>query len=146
MERLQQLLGLLPLLRADNERGKAVYVAAVPALVQRCVDAPRASAPTPATDLCRQLLSYLLVHPALSQLEQRSHNIHSELTTVQFVWLHQRNKLSKTVMLTFQNADTVATLPGESHIGQQKYRVHLAAADRPVLVARHQYMGREQQL
>ncbi|XP_041981232.1 protein Smaug isoform X2 [Aricia agestis] len=61
-ERLRQLLTLLPLLRTDNERTKCVYVSAVPALVQRCVDAPRRCAP----DLCRQLLSYMLVHPALT--------------------------------------------------------------------------------
>ncbi|XP_045536981.1 protein Smaug isoform X1 [Papilio machaon] len=71
VERLRQLVSLLPLLRGDNERGKAVYVAAVPGLVQRCVDAPR-PAPHAASDLCRQLLSYLLVHPALTQLEQRT--------------------------------------------------------------------------
>lgn len=65
---LHKLLSLLPLLRSDNVRVKDVYVSAAPALVQRCVDAPRrASAP----DLCRQLLSYLLVHPALTHTDQR---------------------------------------------------------------------------
>ncbi|XP_049875070.1 protein Smaug [Pectinophora gossypiella] len=69
-ERLRQLLTLLPLLRTDNERAKDVYVSAAPALVQRCVDAPRRSSATP--DLCRQLLSYLLVHPALTHHDQRT--------------------------------------------------------------------------
>ncbi|XP_034832593.1 protein Smaug [Maniola hyperantus] len=68
-ERLRQLLTMLPLLRTDNERAKNVYVAATPALVQRCVDAPRR---TPAPDLCRQLLSYLLVHPAFTVHDQRT--------------------------------------------------------------------------
>ncbi|XP_045499527.1 protein Smaug [Colias croceus] len=68
-ERLRQLLTLLPLLRTDNERAKNVYVGAAPALVQRCVDAPRR---TIAPDLCRQLLSYLLVHPALTHNDQRT--------------------------------------------------------------------------
>ncbi|KAJ8719297.1 hypothetical protein PYW08_011472 [Mythimna loreyi] len=67
-ERLHRLLGLLPLLRMDNERCKDVYVAAAPALVQRCVDAPRRASVVP--ELCRQLLSYLLVHPALSHQDQ----------------------------------------------------------------------------
>lgn len=69
-ERLRQLLTLLPLLRTDNERAKDVYVGAVPVLVQRCVDAPRRLSAAP--DLCRQLLSYLLVHPALTIHDQRS--------------------------------------------------------------------------
>ncbi|XP_026330846.1 protein Smaug [Hyposmocoma kahamanoa] len=68
-ERLRQLLTLLPLLRTDNERAKDVYVSAVPVLVQRCVDAPRRMSAAP--DLCRQLLSYLLVHPALTIHDQR---------------------------------------------------------------------------
>ncbi|CAH0726822.1 unnamed protein product, partial [Brenthis ino] len=68
-ERLRQLLTLLPLLRTDNERAKNVYVGAAPALVQRCVDAPRR---TIAPELCRQLLSYLLVHPALTLHDQRT--------------------------------------------------------------------------
>ncbi|CAK1542866.1 unnamed protein product [Leptosia nina] len=68
-ERLRRLLTLLPLLRTDNEHAKNVYVGAAPALVQRCVDAPRI---TIASDLCRQLLSYLLVHPALSLHDQRT--------------------------------------------------------------------------
>ncbi|CAF4857947.1 unnamed protein product [Pieris macdunnoughi] len=68
-ERLLKLLALLPLLRTDNERAKNIYVGAAPALVQRCVDAPRR---TIAPDLCRQLLSYLLVHPALSLHDQRT--------------------------------------------------------------------------
>lgn len=63
-ERLHRLLGLLPLLRMDNERCKDLYVTATPALVQRCMDAPRRSPVVP--DQCRQLLSYLLVHPALT--------------------------------------------------------------------------------
>lgn len=67
-ERLHQLLTLLPLLNTDNERAKDVYVNAIPALVQRCVDAPRRSSMAP--DLCRQLLSYLLVHPALTHHDQ----------------------------------------------------------------------------
>ncbi|XP_075976543.1 sterile alpha motif domain containing protein 4 smaug [Anticarsia gemmatalis] len=69
-ERLRRLLNLLPLLRMDNERGKDIYVTAAPALVQRCVDAPRRSSVAP--DLCRQLLSYLLVHPALTHHDQRT--------------------------------------------------------------------------
>ncbi|CAG4933268.1 unnamed protein product [Parnassius apollo] len=69
-ERLRQLLTLLPLLRNDNERAKSVYVNAAPVLVQRCVDAPRRNSATP--ELCRQLLSYLLVHPALMHHEQRT--------------------------------------------------------------------------
>ncbi|KAJ2951514.1 hypothetical protein O0L34_g13664 [Tuta absoluta] len=68
-ERLRQLLTLLPLMRTDNERAKDVYVSAAPALVQRCVDAPRRVSAAP--DLCRQLLSYLLVHPALTHDDQR---------------------------------------------------------------------------
>ncbi|KAJ0176334.1 hypothetical protein K1T71_008508 [Dendrolimus kikuchii] len=67
-ERLHQLLTLLPLLNTDNERAKDVYMTAIPALVQRCVDAPRRSSVAP--ELCRQLLSYLLVHPALTQHDQ----------------------------------------------------------------------------
>ncbi|XP_028174519.1 protein Smaug [Ostrinia furnacalis] len=67
-EQLLQLLTLLPLLRTDNERGKDVYMTATPALVQRCVDAPRRSSVAP--ELCRQLLSYLLVHPALTAHDQ----------------------------------------------------------------------------
>ncbi|CAH2041781.1 unnamed protein product, partial [Iphiclides podalirius] len=69
-ERLRQLLTLLPLLRSDNDRAKSVYVGAAPSLVQRCVDAPRRS--SAALELCRQLLSYLLVHPALTHHEQRT--------------------------------------------------------------------------
>jgi hypothetical protein len=68
-EQIRQLLTLLPLLRIDNERAKDVYMTATPALVQRCVDAPRRSSVAP--DLCRQLLSYLLVHPALTHHDQR---------------------------------------------------------------------------
>ncbi|XP_049700152.2 protein Smaug isoform X1 [Helicoverpa armigera] len=67
-ERLHRLLGLLPLLRVDSQRCKELYVAAAPALVQRCVDAPRRSAVVP--ELCRQLLCYLLVHPALTHHDQ----------------------------------------------------------------------------
>ncbi|CAH0625204.1 unnamed protein product [Chrysodeixis includens] len=67
-ERLRRLLALLPLLRMENERCKDVYVSAAPALVQRCVDAPRRSSVVP--ELCRQLLSYLLVHPALTHHDQ----------------------------------------------------------------------------
>ncbi|CAH0400114.1 unnamed protein product [Chilo suppressalis] len=67
-DQLRQLLTLLPLLRIDNERAKDVYMTATPALVQRCVDAPRRSSIAP--DLCRQLLSYLLVHPALTHHDQ----------------------------------------------------------------------------
>lgn len=67
-ERLHQLLTLLPLLNTDNERAKDVYMTGIPALVQRCVDSPRRSSVAP--ELCRQLLSYLLVHPALTQHDQ----------------------------------------------------------------------------
>ncbi|OWR53858.1 Smaug protein 2 [Danaus plexippus plexippus] len=68
-ERLRQLLALLPLLRTDNERAKNVYVSATPGLVQRCVDSSR----SPATPhLCRQLLSYQLVHPAFTVHDQRT--------------------------------------------------------------------------
>nr|XP_026487969.1 protein Smaug isoform X2 [Vanessa tameamea] len=68
-ERLRQLVRLVPLLRTDNERAKSVLVGAAPALVQRVLDAPRRHV---APDLCRQLLSYLLVHPALTLLDQRT--------------------------------------------------------------------------
>ncbi|CAG9788216.1 unnamed protein product [Diatraea saccharalis] len=67
-DQLRQLLTLLPLLRIDNERAKDVYMTATPALVQRCVDAPRRSCIV--VDLCRQLLTYLLVHPALTHNDQ----------------------------------------------------------------------------
>ncbi|XP_053608663.1 protein Smaug [Plodia interpunctella] len=69
-EQLRRLLTLLPFLRTDNERAKDIYVTAAQALVQRCVDAPRRS--TTAPDLCRQLLSYLLVHPALTHNDQKT--------------------------------------------------------------------------
>ncbi|XP_050344255.1 protein Smaug isoform X2 [Nymphalis io] len=68
-ERLRQLVRLVPLLRTDNERAKSVLVGAAPALVQRVLDAPRRAV---APELCRQLLSYLLVHPALSVHDQRT--------------------------------------------------------------------------
>ncbi|VVC98262.1 unnamed protein product [Leptidea sinapis] len=68
-ERLRRVLTLLPLLHTDNERAKNVYVSAAPAVVQRCVDTPR---PTAAPELCRQLLSYLLIHPALTHHDQRT--------------------------------------------------------------------------
>ncbi|KAL4715637.1 hypothetical protein ACJJTC_006216 [Scirpophaga incertulas] len=67
-EQLRQLLTMLPLLRIDNERAKDVYMTATPGLVQRCVDTPRQSSII--SDLCRQLLSYLLVHPALTHQDQ----------------------------------------------------------------------------
>ncbi|CAH2244732.1 jg27736 [Pararge aegeria aegeria] len=60
---------MLPLLRTDNARAKGAYVAALPALVARCVDAPRRAA---APELCRQLLAYLLVHPAFSSHDHRT--------------------------------------------------------------------------
>ncbi|CAG9135460.1 unnamed protein product [Plutella xylostella] len=71
-ERLQQLLTLLPLLRTDNERCKEVYVGAAPALVRRALDARRGGGGGGAGELCRQLLSYLLVHPALTHHDQRT--------------------------------------------------------------------------
>lgn len=69
-ERLRRLLTLLPLLRMDNDRVKDLYVTAAPILVQKCVDAPRMCSVAP--DLCRQLISYLLVHPALTHHDQRT--------------------------------------------------------------------------
>ncbi|KAM3961481.1 LOW QUALITY PROTEIN: sterile alpha motif domain containing protein 4 smaug [Aphomia sociella] len=69
-EQLIRLLTLLPLLRTENERAKDVYVTAAQTLVQRCVDGPRRSKPPP--DLCRQLLSYLLMHPALTTADHKT--------------------------------------------------------------------------
>ncbi|XP_026752573.1 protein Smaug [Galleria mellonella] len=69
-EQLRRLLTLLPLLRTDNERAKDVYVTAAQTLVQRCVDSPRRSSVS--SDLCRQLLSYLLLHPALTHTDQKT--------------------------------------------------------------------------
>ncbi|GBP24631.1 Protein Smaug [Eumeta japonica] len=73
-EQLRRLVSLLPLLRVDNERAKQVYVNAAPILVQRCVDGPRRRN----AELCRQLLSYLLVHPALTN--------HDQQTLKQWLW------------------------------------------------------------
>lgn len=69
-DRLYQLLTLLPLLNTDNERVKDIYMNAMPVLVQRCVDSPRRTSLAP--ELCRQLLSYMLVHPALTHHDQRT--------------------------------------------------------------------------
>ncbi|XP_013191583.1 protein Smaug [Amyelois transitella] len=69
-DQLRRLLMLLPFLRTDNERAKDVFVAGAQTLVQRCVDAPRRATTSP--DLCRQLLSYLLVHPALTHNDQKT--------------------------------------------------------------------------
>ncbi|XP_063538305.1 protein Smaug [Cydia strobilella] len=65
-ECLRRLLTLLPLLRTDNAAAKDLYVSAAPRLVQRCVDSRRPP------ELCLQLLRYLLVHPALTAMDQRT--------------------------------------------------------------------------
>ncbi|KAI8431867.1 hypothetical protein MSG28_004426 [Choristoneura fumiferana] len=67
-EEWSRLLTLLPHMRTDNAACAAAYVAAAPRLVQRAVDARGRAAPA----LCRQLLSYLLVHPAIRPQHQRT--------------------------------------------------------------------------
>jgi len=70
------LLHCLPLLHAGNAPAKAAYLAALPAVLRRCTDAGRCLAD------CQQLLSYALIHPAISG---------DELAPLSGAWQQQRS-------------------------------------------------------
>ncbi|XP_055702993.1 protein Smaug isoform X2 [Phlebotomus papatasi] len=63
---LSELLTYLPLLKPGNEDAKAVYMAIVPIAVE---DAVRQLVPA---ELVQQILSYLLIHPAVTNDDRRS--------------------------------------------------------------------------
>lgn len=62
---LSELLTYLPLLKPGNEDAKAVYMAIVPIAVE---DAVRQLVPA---ELVQQILSYLLIHPAVTNDDRR---------------------------------------------------------------------------
>lgn len=62
---LQDILTYLPLLKPGNEEAKAAYIALVPLVV---ADSIKRLIPT---DMVQQILSYLLIHPAVTSEDRR---------------------------------------------------------------------------
>uniref|UniRef100_A0A2R5LNZ2 Putative rna-binding protein involved in translational regulation n=2 Tax=Ornithodoros turicata TaxID=34597 RepID=A0A2R5LNZ2_9ACAR len=63
---LGQLLGLLPLLSPGNQAAKQAYLALIPQVLAHALERPQ-----PLVEAARQLLSYSLIHPAISSREDR---------------------------------------------------------------------------
>lgn len=63
---LGQLLGLLPLLSPGNQAAKEAYLALIPQVLAHALERPQ-----PLVEAARQLLSYSLIHPAISSREDR---------------------------------------------------------------------------
>lgn len=62
---LHDILTYLPLLKPGNEEAKAAYISLVPVVV---ADSIKQAVPT---DLVQQILSYLLIHPAVTSEDRR---------------------------------------------------------------------------
>ncbi|XP_055689075.1 protein Smaug isoform X1 [Lutzomyia longipalpis] len=84
---LSELLTYLPLLKPGNDEAKAVYMAIVPIAVE---DSVRQLVPA---ELVQQILSYLLIHPAVTS-DDRRYLIDNTMLTTPFImrslghWLH----------------------------------------------------------
>lgn len=75
---INQLLQLLPLLSPGNEEAKAQYLSLIPILLTHSLHTGTCM------EECRQLLSYSLIHPALSSIDRNSLNL----------WIHHLGESS----------------------------------------------------